>query len=177
MGIEPTRSLFPDPSPVLKTGPGTSHGRAPRCGRTRTCDEHTKSDATVLPVILSVSFSEWMQTQRSERTLEERQRHFQRWCDVFGDLPRNGIAASHLEPTLARVVAARSLAGSWYDLCRRSESSPKGLPILESDHHVSRSRRASLAKIPTLQRAGAGRPGAGGRWWSRLAGSKRSDSA
>ena len=27
MGIEPTRSLFPDPSPVLKTGPGTSHGR------------------------------------------------------------------------------------------------------------------------------------------------------
>jgi hypothetical protein len=29
MGIEPTRSLFPDPSPVLKTGPGTSHGRAP----------------------------------------------------------------------------------------------------------------------------------------------------
>ncbi len=30
MGIEPTRSLFPDPSPVLKTGPGTSRGRAPR---------------------------------------------------------------------------------------------------------------------------------------------------
>jgi hypothetical protein len=29
MGIEPTRSLFPDPSPVLKTGPGTSRGRAP----------------------------------------------------------------------------------------------------------------------------------------------------
>jgi hypothetical protein len=29
MGIEPTRSLFPNPSPVLKTGPGTSHGRAP----------------------------------------------------------------------------------------------------------------------------------------------------
>jgi hypothetical protein len=31
MGIEPTRSLFPDPSPVLKTGPGTSRGRTPRC--------------------------------------------------------------------------------------------------------------------------------------------------
>ena len=30
MGIEPTRSLFPDPSPVLKTGPGTSRGHAPR---------------------------------------------------------------------------------------------------------------------------------------------------
>jgi hypothetical protein len=30
MGIEPTRSLFPDPSPVLKTGPGTSRGRTPR---------------------------------------------------------------------------------------------------------------------------------------------------
>jgi hypothetical protein len=29
MGIEPTRGLFPDPPPVLKTGPGTSHGRAP----------------------------------------------------------------------------------------------------------------------------------------------------
>ena len=29
MGIEPTRSLFPDPSPVLKTGPGTSRGHAP----------------------------------------------------------------------------------------------------------------------------------------------------
>ena len=35
MGIEPTRSLFPDPSPVLKTGPGTSHGRAPRSVRKR----------------------------------------------------------------------------------------------------------------------------------------------
>ena len=32
MGIEPTKSLFPDPSPVLKTGPGTSHGHAPRNG-------------------------------------------------------------------------------------------------------------------------------------------------
>ena len=29
MGIEPTKSLFPNPSPVLKTGPGTSHGHAP----------------------------------------------------------------------------------------------------------------------------------------------------
>ncbi len=29
MGIEPTRSLFPDPSLVLKTRPGTSLGRAP----------------------------------------------------------------------------------------------------------------------------------------------------
>jgi hypothetical protein len=32
MGIEPTRSLFPDPSPVLKTGPSTSNGNAPRVG-------------------------------------------------------------------------------------------------------------------------------------------------
>ena len=31
MGIEPTRSLFPNPSPVLKTGPGTSRGHAPGC--------------------------------------------------------------------------------------------------------------------------------------------------
>ena len=38
-------------------------------------------------------FSEWMQTQRSERTLEERQRHLQRWCDLFEDLPCNAIAA------------------------------------------------------------------------------------
>ena len=29
MGIEPTRSLSPDPSPVLKTGPSTSYGHAP----------------------------------------------------------------------------------------------------------------------------------------------------
>jgi hypothetical protein len=29
MGIEPTRSLFPNPSPVLKTGPSTSNGNAP----------------------------------------------------------------------------------------------------------------------------------------------------
>jgi hypothetical protein len=29
MGIEPTRSLFPDPSLVLKTRPGTSRGHAP----------------------------------------------------------------------------------------------------------------------------------------------------
>ncbi len=29
MGIEPTKSLFPDPSTVLKTVPGTSHGTAP----------------------------------------------------------------------------------------------------------------------------------------------------
>ncbi len=29
MGIEPTRSLFPDPSPVLKTGAGTSRTHAP----------------------------------------------------------------------------------------------------------------------------------------------------
>ena len=41
MGIEPTRSLFPDPSPVLKTGPGTSHGRAPERCLSRTCDEYT----------------------------------------------------------------------------------------------------------------------------------------
>ena len=32
MGIEPTWSLFPDPTPVLKTGPGTSHGNAPGGG-------------------------------------------------------------------------------------------------------------------------------------------------
>ncbi len=36
--------------------------------------------------VLFTVFSEWMQTQRSERTLEERQRHLQRWCDLFGDL-------------------------------------------------------------------------------------------
>ena len=30
MGIEPTKSLSPDPSPVLKTGPSTSNGHAPR---------------------------------------------------------------------------------------------------------------------------------------------------
>jgi hypothetical protein len=30
MGIEPTRSLFPDPSPVLKTGAGTSRTRTPK---------------------------------------------------------------------------------------------------------------------------------------------------
>jgi hypothetical protein len=29
MGIEPTRSLFPNPSPVLKTGAGTSRTRTP----------------------------------------------------------------------------------------------------------------------------------------------------
>jgi hypothetical protein len=42
-------------------------------------------------------FSEWMQSQRSERTLEERQRHLRRWCDRFRDLPCNAIGASHLE--------------------------------------------------------------------------------
>jgi hypothetical protein len=31
MGIEPTRSLFPNPSPVLKTGAGTSRTRTPVC--------------------------------------------------------------------------------------------------------------------------------------------------
>jgi integrase len=42
-------------------------------------------------------FSKWMQSQRSDRTLQERQRHLGRWCDRFGDLPCNTIAASHLE--------------------------------------------------------------------------------
>ncbi len=30
MGIEPTRSLFPNPSPVLKTGAGTSRTHTPQ---------------------------------------------------------------------------------------------------------------------------------------------------
>jgi integrase len=42
-------------------------------------------------------FSEWMKCQRSDRTLEERERHLRRWCDRFGDLPCKAIAASHLE--------------------------------------------------------------------------------
>ncbi len=54
MGIEPTRSLFPDPSPVLKTGPSTSYGHAPRRCPPRACDEYTKSHASVLPAILPV---------------------------------------------------------------------------------------------------------------------------
>ena len=41
MGIEPTRSLFPDPSLVLKTRPGTSRGHAPvkRCREIPHCDD------------------------------------------------------------------------------------------------------------------------------------------
>jgi hypothetical protein len=38
-----------------------------------------------------------MQCQRSERTLEERQRHLRRWCDLFGDLSCDAVEASHLE--------------------------------------------------------------------------------
>ncbi len=55
MGIEPTRSLFPNPSPVLKTGPGTSRGHTPVCCPTRAGDENTKASASVLPAILPVS--------------------------------------------------------------------------------------------------------------------------
>jgi hypothetical protein len=36
MGIEPTRSLFPDPSPVLKTGAGTSRASTPKAVSVRT---------------------------------------------------------------------------------------------------------------------------------------------
>ena len=53
---------------------------------------------------LFAEFSEWMQTQRSERTLEERQRHLQRWCDLFGELPCNAIAASHLETFISELL-------------------------------------------------------------------------
>jgi hypothetical protein len=42
-------------------------------------------------------FSRWIQSQRSDRTLEERQRHLQRWCDRLGDLHCSAIGASHLE--------------------------------------------------------------------------------
>lgn len=54
--------------------------------------------------VLFTLFSEWLQTQRSERTLEERQRHLQRWCDLFGDLPSNAIAASHLETFISDLL-------------------------------------------------------------------------
>jgi integrase len=47
--------------------------------------------------VLLEEFSEWMGSQRSERTLEERQRHLRRWCERFGDLPCNAIGASNLE--------------------------------------------------------------------------------
>ena len=47
--------------------------------------------------VLFGEFSEWMRSQRSERTLEERQRHLRRWCERFGDLPCTAIGASNLE--------------------------------------------------------------------------------